>query len=167
MLAAAGAALGQEQQDWTSSFTRIKGGAIYEFRIGVDGSAVDEDYELTHLVCTDGSKSLRLMLPYGPGDDYQGSASTLRRTANGWRVVFTANGRKFPKALELKSVNDKAAHRAQQFVVRLDHGDPLWKAMTGGDPLAARIMMNEGGLPVMIDPDPKLDKMLKSCGLGG
>ncbi|MCA3561941.1 MAG: hypothetical protein IOC82_13030 [Aestuariivirga sp.] len=52
-------------------------------------------------------------------------------------------------------------------MAQLDHGDPLWKAMTTGDPLAAMMMMNEGGVPVSIDADLKSEAALELCGLSG
>ena len=62
-------AVAQEQEDFATDFARIKGGAVYDEKMGVDGSLISEQYLLTHITCSDGSKKLRVMLPLGPEDD--------------------------------------------------------------------------------------------------
>ena len=112
-LLAATAAQAQEQEDSASTFNRIKGGAVYDFTYGVDGSAVSEEYFLVHVVCTDASKSLRVMLPASPDDDgvvfdSDGPKSTLMKKGDGYQVTFRANGRNIAKSatqLQLDAAN--------------------------------------------------------------
>ncbi|PZF77876.1 hypothetical protein DK847_05465 [Aestuariivirga litoralis] len=171
-LLAGTAAQSQEQGDEVSTFSRIKGGAVYDYKYGVDGSAVSEEYELIHVVCSDGSKSLRVMLPVSPeadGDvsDSNGPASTLVKTGAGYQVTFRANGRNIRKSLEVKPVNDPKSNLAEQFVVRLDYGDRLWKALTSEKDGAAVMLIGQGGRTVNVPVDNKLTAALSSCGLGG
>jgi hypothetical protein len=160
----------QEQEDKVASFNRIKGGAVYDFRYGVDGSAVSEEYFLVHVVCTDGSKSLRVMLPVSPEDDgiifdSNGPKSTLVRKGNGYQVTFRANGRNIATSLEVKPVNDPKSNYQQQFVVRVDYGDPLWTALTSSKDGAAVMLIGQGGMSVGLSVDAKLKAALGSCGL--
>lgn len=167
----AGSVLAQEGGEVTS-FSRIKGGAVYDFRYGVDGSDVSEEYELVHVVCTDGSKSLRVMLPAAPDDDgtvydSSGPKSTLAKKGEGYKVTFRANGKDIRKTLELKPVNDPKSNYQEQFVVRVDYGDPLWTALTSRKDNAAIMLIGRGGKPVSVPMGGKLRAALASCGLKG
>lgn len=168
--AAAGTALAQDADESVSVFTRVAGGAVYDGRYGVDGGAVDESFTLIHVVCTDGSKSLRVMLPVSPEDDgtvfaSDGPRSTLTSLRGTYRVTFQAAGQSIRKTMELKQVNDPKSQYARQFMIRLDHGDTLWNALTGRTGNEAVMLIGQGGKPLAIPEDPKLDAALKSCGL--
>lgn len=172
LAAMAGSALAQEQEDTAATFARIRGGAVYDVRMGVDGTAIAEEFTLTHVVCTDGSKSLRVMLPVSPGDDgtvFSGSGpkSTLKKLGGTYQVVFVAGGQRIRKTLELKPVNDPKSQNQSQFVVRLDYGGPLWNALTSDKPGAAIMLIGQGGMPVQVPTGPKLDAALRSCGISG
>lgn len=165
-----GAARAAGDDETASAFTRISGGAIYDYRNGIDGSTVAEDFELTHVVCSDGSKQLRVMLPVSPELDDAvfssgGPKSTLTKLRSSYRVTFVASGKPIRKTLELKPVNDPKSQYARQFVVSLSYGDELWSALTSDAPDAAVMLIGEGGMPVALPEDPKLDAALKSCGL--
>jgi hypothetical protein len=172
LLLAGGSVQAQEQEDSSSSFSRINGGAVYDFKYGVDGSAVSEEYFLVHVVCTDGSKSLRVMLPVSPEDDGavfdgNGLKSTLVKKGSSYQVTFRANGRHIVKSLELKPVNDPKSNYQEQFVVRVDYGDPLWAALTSPKEDAAIMLIGQGGMPVGLSVDGKLRAALASCGIKG
>lgn len=169
-LLACSAAQAQEQGDEVSTFTRIKGGAVYDYKYGVDGSAVSDEFELVHVVCTDGAKSLRVMLPVSPEDDgatfdSSGPASTLVKKGSGYQVSFRANGSTLRKSLEVKPVNDPKSNYQEQFVVRVDYGDKLWKALTSSKDGAAVMLIGQGGKALSVPMDDKLTAALKSCGL--
>lgn len=166
---AIGSALAQEGGEVTT-FSRIEGGAVYDVRYSVDGSDVSQQYELIHVVCTDGSKSLRIMLPASPDDDgavydSNGPGSTLVKKGDGYQVTFRANGKDIVKSLELKPVNDPKSTYQAQFVVRADYGDPLWAALTSPKSAAAVMLIGQGGKPVSIAMDDKLRATLRSCGI--
>jgi hypothetical protein len=163
-------ATAEDLHEYASSFSRIEGGAIYDYKTGVDGAAVSEEYDLLRVICTDGSKSLRVMLPVSPEyDGYvsysDGPKSTLEKKRGSYWVTFLASGRNIRKALELKAINDPKSNNGHQFVVRVDYGDRLWKALTSGEEDAAVMLIGLGGTPVIVPEDPKLDAALKSCGL--
>lgn len=165
-------ALAQEQGEWTSAFARIRGGAVFDYREGVDGAGVRENYMLTHVVCTDGSRSLRVMLPLGPEDDgitftMDGEASSLKKTGKDYAVVIRVGKKRLTKTLELKPVNDRASHYQSQFVMRLDYGDVLWRALTAEPAGQAVMLIGTGGTAISIPADDKLSKALASCGLRG
>lgn len=171
-LLAGSAAHSQEQEDEVSSFSRIKGGAVYDHKYGVDGSAVNEQYVLTHVVCSDGSRSLRVMLPAAPEDDgtvfdSNGPASSLSRKGGAYQVTFRANGKVIRKRLEVKPVNDPKSSYQRQFVVRVELGDPLWTALTSRKDDAAVMLIGQGGMAVSVPVDAKLRAALASCGLTG
>lgn len=172
LLGFAAPALAQEQEDWSTSFARITGGAVYDYKEGVDGTLVSEDYMLTHVVCSDGSRSLRVMVPVAPEDNditftMDGAASTLKKTGSTYQVVVTASGQRFTKELELKPVNDPKSHYAKQFMMRVDYGDVLWRAMVSPTPGEAMMLIGTGGTPISVPPDEKLTQALSSCGLKG
>ncbi len=170
LIAMGGAALAQEQEDVAVSFARIKGGAVFDYRMGVDGAAVTQQYMLTHVVCSDDSKALRVMLPVSLADDgtvYEmgGPKSTLRKVGGTYQAVFLADGKRIRKTMELKPVNDPRSKNQRQFEVRVDYDSPLWTALTSGKPRSAVLLIGQGGLPVAVPTDPKLDAALKSCGI--
>jgi hypothetical protein len=160
----------QEQEDTAETFTRVKGAAVYDFKMGVDGTLVSEEYMLTHVTCTDGSKSLRVMLPLGPEDDatgfsMDGPKSTLKKKGAGYSADFTAYGKTIPKDVALKPVKDPRSHEQAQFEITLDVSDALWKAMRDPEPGKARMMIGTGGTPVDLPDTPKFTAFLKSCGI--
>ena len=168
--AAAGTALADGADEAASAFTRIEGGAVYDYKYAVDGGALAERFTLVHVVCSDGSKSLRVMLPASPEDDgtvfdFNGPDSTLSGQRGSYRVTFEANGQTIRKTLDLKPVNDPKSAYDRQFVVRVDYGDALWTALTGPKGGEAVMLIGQGGKPVFVPADPKLDAALKSCGL--
>ncbi len=163
-------AVAQEQEDTAESFSRVKGAAVYDFKMGVDGTLVSEEYMLTHVTCTDGSKSLRVMLPLGPEDDgtgfsMDGPKSTLKKKGAGYSADFTAYGKTIHKDVALKPVKDPKSHAQAQFEITLDVGDALWKAMRDPEPGKAMMMIGTGGTPVDLPDTPKFTAFLKSCGI--
>lgn len=170
LLVTSSAALAQEQEDVAASVARIKGGAVYDYKMGVDGSSLAERFTLTHVVCTDGSKSLRVMLPVSPEDDgtvfdSSGPKSTLKKVGGTYQVTFLAAGKKIRKTMELKPVNDAKSQNPRQFVLRVDYESPLWAALVSGKPNDAVMLIGQGGMAVEVPGGPKLDAALKSCGI--
>lgn len=166
----AGAAHAGSGDDSVSVFTRIDGGAAYDYKAGIDGGQVSEEFALTRVGCSDGSKQLRVMLPVAPEHDgtvfsSEGPKSTLTKLRSSYRVTFVASGKSIRKALELKAVNDPKSQNPRQFVVNLEYGDALWSALTSKKPDAAVMLIGKGGMPVALPDDPKLNAALKSCGL--
>jgi len=163
-------ALAQEQEDTSETFTRVKGAAVYDFKMGVDGTLVSEEYMLTHVTCTDGSKSVRVMLPLGLEDNdiffsMDGPKSTLKKKGAGYTAEFTVYGKAIHKDVALKPVKDPNSHEHAQFEITLDVSDALWKAMRGPEPGQARMMIGTGGTPVDLPDTPKFTEFLKSCGI--
>ena len=160
----------QEKEDTAESFSRVKGAAVYDFKMGVDGTLISEEYMLTHVTCTDGSKTLRVMLPLGPEENaiffsMDGPKSTLKKKGNGYTADFIVNGKTIHKDVTLKPVKDPKSHEHQQFEIVLDVGDALWKAMRDPEPGKARMMIGTGGTPVDLPDTPKFTAFLKSCGI--
>ena len=165
----AGTALAAED---AASFARVKGGAVFDYRTGVDGADVSEEYLLIHVVCSDGSKKVRVMLPASPEDDGavfdgNGPASTLKKHGDGYEVTFRMGGSQVRKNLVVKPVNDAKSNYDRQFMVTLTYGEPLWKALLSDKDDAVRMLIGEGGMPVWVPDDPALHKALASCGLPG
>lgn len=170
LCAASGAGLAQDQDEAVSDFTRIQGGAIYDLKYGVDGAPVSDEFTLVHIVCTDGSKGLRVMLPASPEDDgmvfsSDGPKSTLSSVRGTYRVTFVADGKPIRKTMQLKPVNDPKSKYDRQFMLRVDYADPLWNALTSKHEDDAVMLIGEGGKPVGIPVDSNLQAALKSCGL--
>lgn len=170
LLVFSASACAQEEEDTASSFTRVKGGAVYDYKMGVDGTLVSEEYMLTHITCSDGSNKLRVLLPLGPDDNgttfsMGGDASTLKKHGQGWVADFKVNGKRLSKDVTLKPVNDPKSHYKQQYEIALEVGDVLWKAMRVQQAGEAFMMIGTGGAAVWLPDEPKLTEALKSCGI--
>lgn len=168
----AASAHAQELEDSSESFARVKGGAVYDWKIGVDGSLISEQFMLTHVTCTNGSDTLRVMLPLGPDDNetfytMDGEPSSLQKSGNGWTADFVAGGKRIRKEVTLKPVNDEKSQNAEQYEITLRYGDPLWKAMASSEPGQAMMMIGTGGTPVGMPSGDTFNAFLKSCGIGG
>ncbi len=160
----------QEAEDSSESFAKIKGGAVYDWKFGVDGSLISEQFMLTHITCTNGSDRLRVMLPLGPEDNeisftMDGEESSLKKSADGWTVDFLVDGKRLQKAVTLKPVNDPKSQNAEQYEITLRYGDPLWKAMAAREPGHAMMMFGTGGTPVELPGGDTFNAFLKSCGI--
>lgn len=165
-------AMAQEQMETESTFTKISGGAIYDYKVGIDGAAVNELFDLTHLVCSRGSDTLRVMLPLGEADDataftLDGTPSTLKKTAKSWQLTFMAYGKPVTKTIEFKPVNDKASLHKQQLIFTVSTKEPLWKAMRDKRGNKAMALIGTGGTPVEIFDDAKLTKFFAACRIKG
>ena len=163
--------LAQEQEDFSETVSPIKGGAIFEQKMGVDGSLIMEQHFLTHIVCSKGSKTLHVMLPLAPSDDgttymMDGPPSSLKQVGNRWEMTFMAFDKPVLKTMLLKPTNDKASQNAEQFMFDLAFGEPLWKAMTEKDFRQAIALIGTGGTPVSLPTGKKFTAFLKLCGLG-
>ncbi|MDE2384117.1 MAG: hypothetical protein KGO53_05810 [Alphaproteobacteria bacterium] len=163
-------ALAQEKEDVAESFARVKGASVYDFKMGVDGTLVSEEYMLTHVTCTDGSRTLRVLLPLGAEDNdmtfsMDGPKSTLKKSGSGYTADFKANGKTLNKAVAVKPVKDPKSHYHQQFEITLDVGGDLWKAMRDAEPGKAVMLIGTGGTPVDLPDTPKFTEFLKSCGI--
>jgi hypothetical protein len=157
----------QELEDYAEKVSSIKGGAIYDEKVGVDGSWISDRHFLTHMVCSKGSTKLRMMLPFGLDDDgtfftMDGAQSTLVKTRAGYQLTFKAGKKSVIKNVELKPTNDKAAYNKTQFVLVLDKGDVLWTAMRDGKAMA---MIGTGGEAVTLPSGKNFRKFLSLCGL--
>ncbi len=162
--------LAQEQEDFSTAFSRVKSGAVYSEKMGVDGSLISERYMLTLVTCSDGSKMLRVMLPNGPEDEgttfsIDGTPSTLKQTKDGWNAEVAVNGKRMRKELVLKPVKDPKSLYEQQFEIKLLVGDMLWNAMRGKTPEKALLLIGTGGTPISLPNDAKFAAFLKSCGI--
>ena len=162
--------IAQEQEDTAESFARVKGASVYDFKLGVDGTLISEEYMLTHVTCTDGSKVLRVLLPIGLDDadttvNGEGPKSTLKKKGAGYTADFTAYGKTLHKDVALKPVKDPKSHYQQQFEVTLTVGDILWKAMHDAQAGRAFALIGIGGMAVELPDTPKFTEFLKSCGI--
>ncbi len=157
----------QEQEDYAERVTPITGGAIYDEKMGVDGTLVSEEYMLAHMVCSKGSRKLRYMMPFGLEDDgtaftLDGAPSSLVKTKAGYTMTFMAGKTSIKKEVVLKPTNDKRAHNAAQFVVSFEKGDALWTAMANGTAMA---MIGTGGTAVSLPSGKTFNRFLALCGL--
>jgi len=163
-------AFAQEATDSSETFTRVQGGAVYDMKTGIDGSSVQDQFELTHVTCTDGSKTLRVLLPIDPDFDgvvakSDGQKSTLKKKGSGYTVDFNASGKTIHKSLVLKPVKIPKSQHKVQFEITLEVGDPLWRAMRVIPSGAAQMMIGTGGQTVELPDTPKFTQFLKSCGI--
>jgi hypothetical protein len=163
-------AVAQETEDVSVAFARIKGGAVYDEKTGIDGTLVTEEFVLTHATCSDGSNKLRIMLPLGLEDNdtfftLDGVPSTLKSSFKGFTVQFKLGKRKITKGIALRPVNDAKSHYKMQFVVTLTVGDALWSAMRDEGAGKALMLIGTGGMPVSLPSDATFDRFLKSCGI--
>ena len=162
----------QEQQDYAETFTRIKGGAVYDEKIGVDGALISETYMLTHVTCSDRSKTLRVLLPVGLDDEgaifnSDGPESSLQKTGAGYAVTFVDSRKLVTKDTVLKPVNDQKSLYREQFEIILAIGDSLWTAMRDKRGEGALMLIGKGGRSVTLPRSKTFTAFLASCGLDG
>ncbi len=170
LVALASPSFAQEREDTAESFSRVKGAAVYDFKMGVDGTSVSEEYTLTHVTCTDGSKTLRVLLPIDPADDgtvlkLDGPKSALAKKGGGYALDFTAYGKTLHKDVALKPVKDPKSLYHQQIEITLVVVDPLWKAMRKNEYGKALVILGTGAAPIDLPDTPKFTEFLKSCGI--
>ena len=170
LIALASPAIAQEQEDFSETVTPIKGGAIFDQKMDVDGSLISEQHFLTHIVCSKNSKTLRVMLPLAPDDDgttytMDGAPSSLKQDVDNWQLTFLAYGKPVTKHMVLKPTNDKSSQNKQQFMFDVTYRDALWNAMMDKEPGKAVALIGTGGTPVSLPYGNKFDEFLALCGL--
>lgn len=163
-------AFAQEQEDVKEDFSRVSGASVYDYKEGIDGALVSEEYLLTHVTCTDGSKILRVLLPIGPEDadaemSSDGSKSTLKKKGKGYTADFKADDQVFHKDVAVKPVKDPKSHYHQQFEITLEVGDALYKAMRAKEAGHAIALIGQGGINLELPDTPNFTAFLKTCGI--
>jgi len=163
-------AFAQEKEDVKEDFSRVSGASVYDYKEGIDGALVSEEYLLTHVTCTDGSKTLRVLLPIGLDDvnadqSGDGPKNTLKKKGAGYTADFKADAQVFHKDLALKPVKDPKSHYHQQFEITVDVGDALYKGMRAKDAVHATALIGNGGINLELPVTAKFSAFLKSCGL--
>lgn len=166
-----GAATAQEQDEFATAFAKVKGGAVYDSKEGVDGASVSETYLLTHLTCSAGSNKVRVLLPVGEdegGRDLDSGAdqeTTLKKGPAGWRVTLKAFGKAQDVPVVFKPVKDKASLYARQPEVTMAVGSTLWKALVHPDGNKLLVMNGGLGTPVGVTRDGNFKRFLATCGI--
>ena len=158
-------AAAQEVEDFAITVKKTSSGAVLDYRIGVDGSLVSEDYFLTRLTCRKGDKSLDVMLPISREDAVGQDGSTLRQEGNTWHLTIKAGKRQFDKVVTFVPLTDKASQLKEGVVIRLTHGDVEWKALI--DPRGDQLVALTGGFGEYegVPDDAHLRQFERHCGL--
>lgn len=157
-------AAAQEQEDFTAEFAKVAGGAVYDEKIGIDGSLVSEAYQLTHLTCSAGSRKIRLLMPVGR-DAAEAEGTTLRQVKGQWQIDIRAFAKTYRKDVTFKPVRDPISQYDEQAEITLQAGDPLWKALLAerGDSFTA--LVGNLGTYVSILGGKEFQKFRKACGI--
>jgi hypothetical protein len=168
LLIAAAPCPAQEVDEFSSAFSKIKGGAVYDGKQGLDGAAITDEYLLTHATCTNGSRTVRVLVPLGKEDNetfftLDGTPSTLKQTAKGWSLTFTAYGKPVRKNIAFKPVEDKASHYKEQIELTVRTDEALWKAMRDKDRGKAMALIGTGGTNIELPDDAEFTKFLAAC----
>lgn len=157
-------ALAQEQEDFSAAFSLVDGGAVYDEKIGIDGSLVSEAYQLTHLTCSTGSRKVRVLMPV-PKDAADEAETTLRQVKGQWQIDIKANGKVYRKDVTFKPVRDPISQFSEQAEITVEFGDPLWRALTDAKGDAFLAEAGGFGAYVSVGGTPEFKKFLAACKL--
>ena len=155
----------QETEDLVTSVAKTADGAVYEERMGVDGTLVTESYLTTRLTCWTGKSAIEVMLPIARDDSLPQDGSTLREDKGVWHFTLRAGKTKIDKTAHFAAIKDKISLLAEGTVISIDHGDPVWKALI--DPRGDQLLALTGGYGEFqsVSDDANLKAFEKICGL--
>jgi hypothetical protein len=157
-------ALAQEKEDFSAAVALIKGGAVYDEKIGIDGSLVSEAYQLTHLTCSTGSRKVRVLMPV-PKDAADEAETTLRQVKGQWQIGIQAYGKVYRKDVTFKPVRDPISQYSEQAEITVEFGDPLWRALTDAKGDAFLAEAGGFGAYVSVGGTPEFKRFLAACKL--
>ena len=155
----------QKIEDSATSVAKTATGAVFEEKIGIDGTLISESYSLTRLTCNTESKRINLMLPINRADSAGQEGSTLLQVDGVWHLSLKAGKKIFDKTVDFVAIPDKISWRDEGAAVTIEHGDRIWKALVspGGDKLLA--LTNNFGEYESVSDGPHLRQFEKICGL--
>jgi hypothetical protein len=168
LLCLASPCLAQEQEDMTSSFAAVPGGAVFDEMVGVDGSAVTDNYILTRVTCKTGSNDVRVLLPFGPQDDSflpqpDPKTVTLRQSADGWTVEVSHYGIRERVPVSIAPVSDPVSYYSEQYEVTVGVGSPLWRAMSDEQNAQALMLLGFQGEAMYLPRGETFSAFLRAC----
>lgn len=159
-----GAAAAQEQEDFASSVKQTASGAVYEEKMGIDGSTVAESFQLTRLTCTKGSTETALLMPIDRTVSDQDVENTLKQKGGVWHITLQAGKARVDKTVRFVKIKDSAAQPDEGVEVTLTYGDPVWKALLA--PQGDQLMALAGySVYVSVENGSKLKSFKRFCGL--
>jgi hypothetical protein len=156
----------EDKDHQTFSVLKIDDGAVLEERVPVRMQTMTDSYRLTQLRCTEGSKSILLLLPVDKSASLALEDSTLKRAKGRWSMVVKAHGKDYSEKVEFKTIADKKSKVALAAEITVDYEGPLWKALV--DKSGNKFWVMNGGLGtnVSVSDEADLMKFLAACHLG-
>ena len=157
--------LAQEQEDVVVTVTPTAAGAVYAYKMGVDGLLVSESYMLTRLTCTKGSSTVDFMLPVTREDSMGQDGSTLRKTGKDWHLTLKVVKSRVDKIVRFEPIADEVSLLREGTIFSMVHGDKVWKAMI--DPRGDQLLALTGGFGEYesLPDDADLERFESLCGL--
>lgn len=141
-------------------------GAVLDVKEPVHGHPSSLSYRLTQLRCSEGSKSIRVLLPVDKAASLAMGDTSLKRAKGRWTMMFKAHGADYSEKVEFRSIADKHSKIALAAEITVDYEDALWKALVdkSGNKLWA---MNGGlGTAVSVPEETEVAKFLAACHIG-
>jgi hypothetical protein len=156
-----------EDKDYSSStLVKTGEGAVLELREPVRVHPVSDVYRLIELRCTEGSKSIRVLLPVDKAASLAMEDSTLKRAKGRWSMVFKAHGKDYSEKVEFRPIAEKRSRVALAAEITVEYDDPLWKALVDKSGNKFWIMNGGLGTNVSVTDEAELSKFLAACHLG-
>ena len=151
------------ESDYT--ITRTADGAVFEEKMGVDGTLVSESYILTRLTCRKGDRTVRLLMPFTREDTQGKDGSTLREVDGQLRITLKAGASQEDVPVTPVEITDTISLFGEGLEVPVVHGSALWKALlaTGDNQLMA--LTGGIGAYVGVTKGKELRHFEKLCGL--
>jgi hypothetical protein len=156
----------EERDHQSFTFIKSEEGAILEVREPVRAHPLSESYRLTVLHCTEGSKSIRVLMPVDKTASLALGDSTLKRAKGRWSMTIKAHGKDYSERVEFKAVSDKKSRVALAAEITIIYEDPLWKALVDKAGNKFWAMNGSMGTNVFVAEDAELVKFLSACHLG-
>ncbi len=159
-----GPAAAQEQEDVVTLVKKTASGAVYEEKMGIDGSLVSESFQLTRLTCTKGSAEIALLMPIDRTVSDQETDSTLKQKNGVWHLSLQVGKTRVEKMARFVKINDPVAQPDEGVEVTLTYGDAVWKALLA--PQGDQLMALAGySVYVSVGNGAKLKSFKRFCGL--
>ena len=156
----------EEKDHPTVALIKSDDGEILEVKEPVRQRPLTDLYRLTELRCTEGSKSIHLLLPVDKTASLALEDTTLKRAKGRWTMVIRAHGVDYSERVEFKSIADKKSKVALAAEISVNYEDPLWKALVDKSGNKFWVMNGGLGFPVSVTEEAEVAKFLAACHIG-
>lgn len=119
----------EDKERPSSTLVKTGEGAVLEVREPARVHPASDVYRMVELRCTEGSKSIRVVLPVDKTASLAMEDSTLKRAKGRWSMAFKAYGKDYSEKVEFRAITEKRSRIALAAEITVDYEGALWKAL--------------------------------------